>query len=273
MPRLPVPGSDDGIWGDLLNEFLGVSHTGDGTLKANSVYLGALQANSVSNTKLQDGAVTASKLDTSNMPTSSQVLSSNGSGLAWVAQSAAPVSSVAGKTGAVSLTASDVGLGNVNNTADADKPVSTATQTALNTKANTTHTHAITDTTGLQSALDGKSASAHNHAIADVTNLQTTLDGKISSSEKGVAGGVASLNSSGKIPNVTNPTDPQDAATKSYVDASVSAKADKTQAIARVVHNGSSYPARPSGYAYVEYIGPDQPTDWINGDTWIDTTP
>ena len=46
------------------------------------------------------------------------------------------VNSVAGRTGVVTLTSSDVGLGSVNNTADADKPVSTATQTALNQKAN-----------------------------------------------------------------------------------------------------------------------------------------
>ena len=46
------------------------------------------------------------------------------------------VLSVAGRTGAVTLSSSDVGLGNVNNTSDANKPVSTATQTALNLKAN-----------------------------------------------------------------------------------------------------------------------------------------
>jgi len=48
--------------------------------------------------------------------------------------STAPVSSVAGKTGAVTLTSSDVGLGNVNNTSDLAKPISTATQTALDAK-------------------------------------------------------------------------------------------------------------------------------------------
>jgi hypothetical protein len=47
------------------------------------------------------------------------------------------VDSVAGKTGAVTLDKSDVGLGNVDNTSDANKPVSTATQTALNGKENT----------------------------------------------------------------------------------------------------------------------------------------
>lgn len=46
------------------------------------------------------------------------------------------VNSVAGKTGAVTLVKGDVGLSNVDNTSDADKPVSTAQQTALNLKAN-----------------------------------------------------------------------------------------------------------------------------------------
>lgn len=44
----------------------------------------------------------------------------------------APVTSVAGRAGDVTLTKADVGLNNVNNTADANKPVSTAQQTAIN---------------------------------------------------------------------------------------------------------------------------------------------
>jgi len=48
------------------------------------------------------------------------------------------VDSVAGKTGVVSLVKSDVGLSNVDNSSDANKPVSTAQQTALDLKANTT---------------------------------------------------------------------------------------------------------------------------------------
>lgn len=105
----------------------------------------------------------------------------------------------------------NLGLGNVDNTSDADKPVSTAVQTALNGKANTSHTHTkaqITDlslgwpditgkpatftpsahthvvgeVTGLQDALDTKANTTHSHAIANVTGLQTALDGKAPSS-------------------------------------------------------------------------------------------
>ena len=46
------------------------------------------------------------------------------------------VATVAGRTGNVVLTKSDVGLANVDNTADSAKPISTAQQTALNLKAN-----------------------------------------------------------------------------------------------------------------------------------------
>lgn len=46
----------------------------------------------------------------------------------------APVQSVAGKTGTVTLVKGDVGLGNVDNTSDLNKPISTATQTALDAK-------------------------------------------------------------------------------------------------------------------------------------------
>jgi hypothetical protein len=52
-------------------------------------------------------------------------------------KSEAPVQSVASKTGAVTLVKGDVGLGNVDNTADADKPISSATQSALNAKQAT----------------------------------------------------------------------------------------------------------------------------------------
>lgn len=55
------------------------------------------------------------------------------------------VTSVAGRTGNVVLTKSDVGLANVDNTSDANKPVSTATQTALNGKKNNFTTLPITE--------------------------------------------------------------------------------------------------------------------------------
>lgn len=67
------------------------------------------------------------------------------------------------------LVKADVALGNVDNTSDANKPVSTAQQTALNGKANASHTHAISDVTNLQTSLDNKPDSASFDTITQLT--------------------------------------------------------------------------------------------------------
>lgn len=78
MARLPQPGSDDGQWGEILNEYLSESHDADGSIKP--------------------GAVTKA----------------------------------------------DVGLSSVDNTSDASKPVSAATQAALDQKVATSQLDALT---------------------------------------------------------------------------------------------------------------------------------
>ena len=95
-----------------------------------------------------------------------------------LAYPSSPVTSVAGKTGAVALTKSDVGLSQVANLAPADLGISTATANALAGKAEAVHTHAVANVTGLQAALDAKAASAHAHEIANVNGLQAALNGK-----------------------------------------------------------------------------------------------
>jgi hypothetical protein len=62
------------------------------------------------------------------------------------------VSSVAGKTGAVNLVKADVGLGNVDNTSDLSKPVSTATQSELAIKLNSSLRGAPNGVASLDSA-------------------------------------------------------------------------------------------------------------------------
>jgi hypothetical protein len=68
------------------------------------------------------------------------------------AAAAAPVQSVAGKTGSVTLAKADVGLGNVDNTSDTNKPISSATQSALDGKAATSHTHTASQVTDFNTA-------------------------------------------------------------------------------------------------------------------------
>lgn len=101
----------------------------------------------------------------SGTPSSTTFLSGTGTWISAPTGSSGTISSAnitdATTTGKSLLTAanaaaaqSTIGLANVNNTSDADKPISTATQTALNAKAATVHTHAISDVTGLQAKLD-----------------------------------------------------------------------------------------------------------------------
>ena len=55
-------------------------------------------------------------------------------------------------------------------------PISTATQTALDSKLDKgTYTGTAQD---LKNAIDGKANTSHTHNISDVTNLQTALDNK-----------------------------------------------------------------------------------------------
>lgn len=207
MARLPQPGSDSGTWGDILNEFLATVHKSDGTLKDNSVTSAAIAPNAVDASVVKDGVVSEVKLDAalqakvngiggggaltlagdvsgvsnattvdkvkgvavSGTPSSGQVLTASGATTAsWQSPASAPVTSVAGKTGAVSLVKADVGLGNVDNTADVSKPISTATQTALNAKADTATTYSKTE---VDNALATKAATSHTHTLDNLSDV------------------------------------------------------------------------------------------------------
>jgi len=62
MARLPVSGEDEGIWGDVLNNFLEQAHKSDGTLKNGSV--GNAQLDSTAQTALAKASTSASILTT-----------------------------------------------------------------------------------------------------------------------------------------------------------------------------------------------------------------
>lgn len=81
------------------------------------------------------------------------------------------------------VTKAQVGLGNADNTSDANKPISSATQ----------------------SALDGKAAVVHTHSVSAVTGLQAALDAKLAASALGQANGAAPLDGTSKVPSIYLP--------------------------------------------------------------------
>lgn len=107
------------------------------------------------------------------------------------------------------LTKSDVDLANVDNTSDANKPVSTATQTALDGKVPTTRTvnaHALTsDVTVSKSDVglgDVDNTSDANKPVSTATQTainakQPNIQFKDDGTDKGSAGGITSVNFTG----------------------------------------------------------------------------
>src|SRR5665213_809252 len=134
MVRLPIPGSDDGTWGDILNAYLDIAHNSDGTLKASSVAAaGAEQTlnkaqpngyasldgsgnvpssqlgNAVSNTLAGDSDVALTS------PSTGQVLTYDASASKWKNQAvpSALVTSVFSRVGAVTAQSGDYSVGQV----------------------------------------------------------------------------------------------------------------------------------------------------------------
>jgi hypothetical protein len=58
MARLPLPGGDNGNWGNILNDYLSQVHKADGTLKDGSVTNTTIAADAVNATSIADGSIT-----------------------------------------------------------------------------------------------------------------------------------------------------------------------------------------------------------------------
>lgn len=115
--------------------------------------------------------------------TSAQFLKADGSvdGTTYITSAGAPVQSVAGKTGVVTLVKGDVGLGNVDNTADANKNVLSASKLTTPRAINGVN-------------FDGTAAIT----IYDSTKIATSL--------LGANNGVAQLGADGKVPSTQLPS-------------------------------------------------------------------
>lgn len=116
------------------------------------------------------------------------------------------------RQGNVNITKANVGLGNVDNTADADKPVSTAQQAALNAKEDKANLKALAYKDSLSKADVG---------LGNVTN-----DAQVKRTEMGAASGVATLDETGKVPAAQLPSYVDDVIEGTYVNQTTFNDAD-----------------------------------------------
>lgn len=209
MARLPQPGSDDGTWGTLLNDFLTVEHNSDGSLKPSGSLAEKAEDSDVvhsSGNETVDGAKNFTSSPTVPTPTNpghaatKAYVDSAGGAVSDATVTTKGIVKLAGDLGGTAdlptvpgladkedaftggttaqyfrgdkswqtLDQSAVGLANVDNTTDANKPVSSAMQTALNAKAPTTRS--ISTGTGLTGG--GDLSADRTLSVVDDTSTQ-----------------------------------------------------------------------------------------------------
>jgi hypothetical protein len=99
------------------------------------------------------------------------------------------------RTGKVNITKNNIGLGNVDNTSDANKPVSTAQQTALDSKVDKVTGKGLSSndyTSGEKSKLAGIAANANNYSLP---KAGSSLGGVQSGGDVSIANGLISYGS------------------------------------------------------------------------------
>ncbi|MEO6513849.1 MAG: hypothetical protein ABIR37_04135 [Candidatus Saccharimonadales bacterium] len=201
MSRLPVPGDDADIWGDVLNDFLAVSHLDDGRIRVS-----ALPAPQVA-----DGSITPAKLSQAYVPVTDKgsvngVATLDNAGKVPLAQMPAGsvltdatttskgVVQLAGDLGGTAAAPTVPGLaakytmpvGGIPET-DLDSNV----QTKLNTGGSVGDaTSSVKGVVQLAGDLSGSAAAPTVPALSN----------KVNNSEKGALSGIATLDGSGKVP-------------------------------------------------------------------------
>lgn len=193
MARLPQPGSDDGTWGAIINEYLKVSHAPDGSL---------LKA------AIPDGSVTLTKLSQAYIPVSQKsvpggVATLDGSGKLVASQmpdNAAPAEATSASKGIIQL-AGDLG-------GTADTPIVTGLALKLDASQKGQPSGVAT--------LDG----GGKVTVAQIPSLpQYASD--VSVVHLSGAETVTGVKNFTASPSAPVPTQPADVATKQYVDSAV----------------------------------------------------
>lgn len=243
--RLPIPGKDDGTWGDILNGYLAVSHNPDGTLIPSAL----TQAGAGTYSKPTNG-IPATDLDSSTQTAITTVASKYtkpaggipASDLTSAVQTnltaaSTAVQSVNTKTpngsGAITLNVADIadvqgGTGATNNQVLVYN--SSTTKWVPGTVSSTTVGDATTGAKGivqLAGDLAGTGSSAAAPTLAATANVSaiiaanTTVAGKLdTTTAASTYAPKASPTFTGTV-TVPTPTNNTDASTKNYVDTTV----------------------------------------------------
>lgn len=147
-----------------------------------AVITGKINDGAVTTNKVSDGAITYEKLALALK----NLIDGKASNYDLSLVQSALNTHVANTSNPHSVTKSQVGLGNVDNTSDANKPVSTATQTALDLKADKSTTYTKTE---VDTALSGKaSLSGGNTFIGNQTfnnDIELENEGNITFTDSG----------------------------------------------------------------------------------------
>ncbi len=205
MSRLPTPGGDDGTWGGILNDYLSQSLNGDGSLKSAAVSAaGAEEAANKGQPSGYAGLDSGAKVPLALLPATALSSASdvniaspaNNQGLIydstsgkWVNQTlpSAPVTSVAGKTGAVTLVEGDV----------ANLSTDLAAKAADAAVVHNTGNESIA---GVKTFTVAPVVPSGAFPESAVTNLTTDLNAAEKTANKGAASGYAGLDGGSKVP-------------------------------------------------------------------------
>lgn len=240
--RLPVPGQDNGTWGDILNGFLGVSHNPDGTLTNT-----AITAAGAGTYSKPGSGIPATDLDTSTQTKLAQASSAYvkpGSGIPAADLSTAVQTNLTSASTAVqtvntktptsgNLTIGLVDLSDTSGISGATNNQvlaynSTTTKWTPNTVSSTTISDATSGAKGIVQLAGDLAGTAAAPTLASTTNVNsiisanTTVIGKLNATTAASTyAPIASPIFTGTV-TVPAPNNATDASTKSYVDSTVS---------------------------------------------------
>jgi hypothetical protein len=197
------------------------------------------------------------------------------------ASEASTQQALAGKANTIhSHTKNDVGLGNVDNTSDANKPISAAVSTALSGKSNTGHTHVAANITDFNTTVDSRIEARLGVAPAALdtfTEFAAALgnDSNFASTTAAALAAKAPINNptfTGTVGGITkamvglSAVDNTSDAAKPVSTAQLNAL---NQRVVVVNHGSVANTTRPAGASSVHWIGTVTPLNMTDADIYV----